>query len=175
MRYIPFAMRLYRLYLYYLMERDFFGFDIKTGGKIRADLQKTQIEYLKRTAPEKYHDALIPKTEIGCKRKVLDTDYLACLHRENMELVYADPIEEVTETGVRTRSGREVYADAIILANGFKTQQVLHPLEIKGEDGVSLNEHVSFRVYFISSVLLICFDVLTYKYRTYVCTGFSTN
>lgn len=157
------------------MERDFFGFDIKTGGKIRADLQKTQIEYLKRTAPEKYHDALIPKTEIGCKRKVLDTDYLACLHRENMELVYADPIEEVTETGVRTRSGREVYADAIILANGFKTQQVLHPLEIKGEDGVSLNEHVSFRVYFISSVLLICFDVLTYKYRTYVCTGFSTN
>ncbi|KAJ9311108.1 hypothetical protein DTO271D3_8597 [Paecilomyces variotii] len=141
MRYIPFAMRLYRLYLYYLMERDFFGFDIKTGGKIRADLQKTQIEYLKRTAPEKYHDALIPKTEIGCKRKVLDTDYLACLHRENMELVYADPIEEVTETGVRTKSGREVYADAIILANGFKTQQVLHPLEIKGEDGVSLNEH----------------------------------
>ncbi|GAD97270.1 conserved hypothetical protein [Paecilomyces variotii No. 5] len=120
MRYIPLAMRLYRFYLYYLMEKDFSGFNIVTGSKIRQDLQRTQIEYLRRTAPEKYHDALIPKTEIG---------------------LHADPIEEITENGVRTRSGREVYADAIILANGFKTQQILHPLEVRGEGGVSLNEH----------------------------------
>lgn len=120
MRYVPLAMRLYRFYLYAMMEKDFLGFYQDTGGSIREDLKRTQIEYMKNHAPARYHDALIPQTEIGCKRKVMDTDYLACLHRENVELVHSDPIEEVTEAGVRTRSGREVHAGAIILANGFQ-------------------------------------------------------
>ncbi|KAJ6004773.1 hypothetical protein N7540_012572 [Penicillium herquei] len=141
MRYMPFAMRLYRFYLYANMEKDFLGFYQETGGKIREDLKRTRIEYLKRTAPEKYHDALIPHTEIGCKRKVEDTGYLACLHRENVELVHSDGVDEITENGVRTRSGREVHADAIILATGFQTQQLLYPMEIIGEKGVTLNEH----------------------------------
>ncbi|KAJ5722026.1 hypothetical protein N7488_000061, partial [Penicillium malachiteum] len=141
MRYVPLAMRLYRFYLYANMEKDFLGFYQETGGQIREDLKRTRIEHLKRTAPEKYHDALTPRTEIGCKRKVEDTGYLACLHRENVELVHSDGIEEITENGVRTRSGREVNADAIILATGFQTQQVLFPMEIIGENGVTLNEH----------------------------------
>ncbi|KAK2794813.1 hypothetical protein FQN52_007584 [Onygenales sp. PD_12] len=141
MRYVPLAMRLYRFWHYYLMEADWPGFRIESGRKIREGLVKTQIDYMKRTAPERYHEALTPKTQIGCKRKVLDTDYLACLHRENMELVYADPIEEITTTGVRTKAGREVDADAIVLATGFQTQQVLYPLKIRGKNAISLNEH----------------------------------
>lgn len=142
MRYMPFAMRLYRFYLYAMMEKDFFGFYQESGGQVREDLKRTRIEYLKRTAPEKYHDALTPRTEIGCKRKVEDTGYLECLHRENVELVHSDGIEEITETGVRTQSGREIHADAIILATGFQTQQLLHPMEIIGEQGITLNQHV---------------------------------
>ncbi|KAH8700799.1 putative flavin-binding monooxygenase [Talaromyces proteolyticus] len=143
MRYIPLAMRLYRFWLYADMEKDFFGFYLSTGGKIRRDLTNTRIEYMKRTAPVKYHAALTPATEIGCKRKVNDTDYFDCLHNDNMELVWDDPVTTITETGVRTKSGRELYADAIILANGFETQKVLYPLssEIRGEGGVSLDEH----------------------------------
>lgn len=142
MKYVPLAMRLYRFYHYYLMEADFSGFYLESGRKIRDDLTKTQLDYMRRTAPEKYHAALTPKTEIGCKRKVMDTDYLACLHRENMELVSSDPITEITESGVRTKSGREVNADAIVLATGFQTEQMLYPLVIKGEKGITLNEHV---------------------------------
>lgn len=125
------------------MELDFFGFYNVTGRRVRERLARERIEYMKRTAPAKYHEALTPKTELGCKRKVNDTDYFACLHNENMELVHADPIEEITATGVRTRSGREIRADAIILANGFETQRVLYPLDIRGEKGISLTEHVS--------------------------------
>lgn len=142
MAWIPGLMRAYRAYQYYIMESDFAGFNVLTGGKIREDLMKTQIEYLKRTAPEKYHDALIPKTEIGCKRKVMDTDYLACLHRENVELVHSDPIQEILPNSVLTKSGRKVPADAIVLATGFATQQVLFPMEIVGEKGISLQDHV---------------------------------
>lgn len=66
MRYITLAMRLYRFYLYAMMERDFLGFYQETGVSIREDQARTQIEYIKRTAPAKYHEALVPRPEIGC-------------------------------------------------------------------------------------------------------------
>lgn len=143
MRYVPLAMRLYRAKFYYEMERDWSGFDIETGRNIRQDLAKENAAYVKKMAPPKYWNALIPKTEIGCKRKVLDTDYLKTLWRDNIELVSDDPVEQITEIGVVTKSGREVKADAIILATGFATQQMLFPMEIIGRDGVSLSQYVS--------------------------------
>ena len=143
MRYVPLAMRLYRAKFYYEMERDWSGFDIETGRNIRQDLAKENAAYVKKMAPPKYWNALIPKTEIGCKRKVLDTDYLKTLWRDNIELVSDDPVEQITETGVVTKSGREVKADAIILATGFATQQMLFPMEIIGRDGMSLSQYVS--------------------------------
>ncbi|RII23493.1 cyclohexanone 1,2-monooxygenase [Alternaria sp. MG1] len=141
MRYVPFAMRLYRAKFYYDMERDWSGFDIETGRSIRQNLAKENEAYVKSMAPPKYWNALIPKTEIGCKRKVLDTDYLKTLWRDNIELVSDDPVERITGNGVVTRSGREVNADAIVLATGFATQQMLCPMEIVGRDGLSLDKY----------------------------------
>lgn len=143
MRYVPLAMRLYRARFYYEMERDWSGFAIDSGRGIRQDLAKENEAYVKRMAPPKYWQALIPKTEIGCKRKVLDTEYLNTLWRDNVELVADDSVEKITETGVVTKSGREVKADAIVLAIGFSTQQMLCPMEIVGRDGLSLNQYVS--------------------------------
>lgn len=143
MRYVPLAMRLYRANLYWQMERDFPGFDIEGGRAIREDLRKENDAYVKRVAPRKYWDALIPKTEIGCKRKVLDTEYLSSLHKENVNLIPDDLVQEIKETGVRTKSGKEIHADAIVLAIGFSTQQMLFPMEIKGRDGLSLNKYAS--------------------------------
>jgi cation diffusion facilitator CzcD-associated flavoprotein CzcO len=143
MRYVPLAMRLYRFKHYFDMERDYAGFNIESGRPIRQSLAQENEEYVKRMAPQKYWDALIPKTEIGCKRKVLDTEYLKSLWRENVELVSDDPVERIVEEGVVTRSGREVRADAVVLAIGFATQQMLCPMEIVGREGVGLNDHVS--------------------------------
>lgn len=143
MRYVPLAMRLYRAALYWQMEIDYPGFDIDSGKPIREGLKKENEAYVKRMAPRKYWNALIPKTEIGCKRKVLDTEYLTSLHNKNVELIPDDPVERITEDGVRTKSGRDIYADAIVLAIGFATQQMLFPMEIIGRDGLSLNKHVS--------------------------------
>jgi cation diffusion facilitator CzcD-associated flavoprotein CzcO len=143
MRYVPLAMRLYRFKHYFDMERDYAGFNIESGRPIRQSLAQENEEYVKRMAPQKYWDALIPKTEIGCKRKVLDTEYLKSLWRENVELVSDDPVERISEDGVVTRSGRQVRADAVVLAIGFATQQMLCPMEIVGREGVGLNDHVS--------------------------------
>lgn len=123
------------------MEKDFAGFDIETGGKIRQGLKEENEEYVKSKAPQRYWDALIPKHEIGCKRKVLDTDYLASLWRDNVELVHDDPVEEIVGDGARTKSGKLVKADAIVMATGFATYQMLFPMKIIGQNGISLNEH----------------------------------
>lgn len=141
MRYMPFAMRLYRFKLYADMEKDFASMETEGGRGIRQGLIEENERYVKKMAPEKYWDALIPKIEIGCKRKVMDTGYLECLHRKNVELIAEDPVEELTESGVRTRSGRELSADAIVMATGFQVFRMLFPMEIHGQDGVQLNEY----------------------------------
>ena len=141
MRYVPGAMRLYRFYHYAMMEADFSGFHQVTGARIRQGLKEENERYVRRMAPERYWDALIPKHEIGCKRKVMDTDYLVTLHKDNVELVHDDPVVQIEEEGVRTRSGNFVRADAIVLATGFEVSRMLSPMEIIGADGASLNQY----------------------------------
>lgn len=141
MRYIPLAMRAYRTYLFLMQEKDFAGFAVEGGGKHRKEWTDITTSYIRKNAPAKYRDVLVPTTTIACKRRVMDTDYLACLHRENVELVHDDPVKHITESGVRTRSGRRIAADAIVLANGFSTHTPLFPMTIRGEAGVSVQQH----------------------------------
>ncbi|KAK7429123.1 hypothetical protein QQZ08_004338 [Neonectria magnoliae] len=141
MRWVPFAMRIYRASLYWEKESGFRGFYVTSGAGIRKGWSDEATDYIRKTAPAKYLDFLVPKTEVGCKRRVNDTDYLLSLHRDNVELVYTDPVEEILENGVRTKSGRIVNADAIVLANGFETQKFLSPMKIHGENGVNLTDH----------------------------------
>ncbi|EZF76050.1 hypothetical protein H105_02536 [Trichophyton soudanense CBS 452.61] len=141
MRYIPLTMWAYRVWHFSRLEYAFRELYLEYGRPLREEQTITHLEYLRRTAPAKYHDVLTPRIEFGCKRKVMDTGYFDCLHRENMKLIATDPIEEIKETGVITKSGRTINADAIVLATGFQTQQVLDLLEIRGKKGVSLTEH----------------------------------
>lgn len=143
MNWIPLAMRIYRAKLYWNQERDFAGYDIETGAEIRRGWSMGAAEYIRTNAPAHYRDFLVPKTEIGCKRRVNDTGYLACLHRNNVNLIYDDPVEAIVSNGVRTRAGKIVHADAIVLAQGFETQRPFGSLQIFGEGGVSIHDHVS--------------------------------
>lgn len=142
MKWIPLAMRAYRAVQNYYAELDFFSFPTESGAGIRRMYADTQGAYIRQVSPAKYHDFLIPKTEVGCKRRVMDSDYLQSLHRDNVELVYQDPIREIVEHGVLTKSGRFVPADAIVAANGFQVQKPLLSLNLFGERGASVAEHV---------------------------------
>jgi cation diffusion facilitator CzcD-associated flavoprotein CzcO len=157
MGWIPLAMRLYRANLYWAQERDFSGFHVTNGSVLRKTWSEDAAGYIRKMAPAKYRDFLVPKSEIGCKRRVNDTDYLACLHQENVELIYEDHLEEIVETGVRTKSGRVIEADAIIVAQGFETQKPLMPMEIVGKDGLNVYEHVSHCVHHRWFSIIKCF------------------
>jgi cation diffusion facilitator CzcD-associated flavoprotein CzcO len=102
-------------------------------------LTQQTLEYMKRTAPEKYHSILLPKNHLGQKRRVFDTDYLATLNRDNVHLTN-DPISYITPTSLITKSGKEYPADVIILANGFLTQSFIAPMKfVNTSRGITLD------------------------------------
>lgn len=138
-------MRLYRAKIYAELEAEFAMFDIAKGINAREKLSEASKTYITRNAPSRYVDALIPKFEVGCKRRVMDTDYLDCLNKDNVDLIWQDSVQKLTPSGVVLQSGKEIPADAIILATGFATTQLLSSIEIVGREGISINEHVRTR------------------------------
>jgi cation diffusion facilitator CzcD-associated flavoprotein CzcO len=75
-----------------------------------------------------------PTDEIGCKRIMLTDEWYPTLTKPNVELI-ADRIAEVTPTGIRTQSGVERPADAIVMGTGFATHGFVAPMEITGAGG----------------------------------------
>ena len=84
---------------------------------------------------------IVPSYPVAGKRILLDNgNYLRALMRPNVELV-TDPIREITETGVVTKSGARYDADVLIYGTGFQASRFLWPMKITGRDGVDLQQH----------------------------------
>ncbi|MEX0958303.1 MAG: NAD(P)/FAD-dependent oxidoreductase [Burkholderiales bacterium] len=78
----------------------------------------------------------------AAKRPPIDTDYFETFNRENVALVdvRADPIEEITPRGIRTRTA-EYPLDIIVFATGFDAMTgTLLRMDIRGRDGLSLQQ-----------------------------------
>ncbi|UVE94198.1 NAD(P)/FAD-dependent oxidoreductase [Dietzia sp. B32] len=88
-------------------------------------------------------DQLIPTDHpIGTKRIVTDSGYFTTFNRDNVSLVNLrrTPIEEITETGIRTTDG-ERELDMIVFATGFDAMTgALSRIDIRGRDGRELRE-----------------------------------
>lgn len=110
------------------------------GKLLRRLIQGSLEQYMRRTAPSKYHDILIPDFAFGAKRPILDHGYLEVLHKPNVSIVESKALTIIGPHDVRTDSGETVRADIIVLANGFKTQELLTPMIIKGRHGAILPE-----------------------------------
>ncbi|GAA5051444.1 flavin-containing monooxygenase [Nocardia callitridis] len=83
-------------------------------------------EYFRDRIRETVHDEQLARAltpigyPIGTKRLCVDDGYYETFNHSHVELVDLrhDPIEEVTETGIRTRSG-DYELDVLVLATGF--------------------------------------------------------
>lgn len=96
--------------------------------------------YMTSTAAPLYHDILIPKYDFGAKRPVMDHGYLAITNMPNFRLIKCDGVKAVSEDGrvIVDNAGGAHLIDIVILANGFKTQELLTPMEIRGQTGTEL-------------------------------------
>jgi 4-hydroxyacetophenone monooxygenase len=74
------------------------------------------------------------------KRTLQDNgSWLGALKRPNVELIN-EAVTAVTPTGVTSAGGRVVDADVIVYATGFRANQFLWPMEIRGRGGTRLSE-----------------------------------
>lgn len=135
-RALPFLQRLYRWSIYWQWERSWPEF-IEGSRQSRRQTEANRRHIAAEAgdlAPE-----LTPDYPLGCRRILLADDYFPALQRDNVTLV-TDQVERLTSDGIRTRGGRQIEADCIVLATGFHARDFLPGMEVEGRDGQSLAE-----------------------------------
>ncbi|KAF7360625.1 hypothetical protein MVEN_00794200 [Mycena venus] len=135
-RNVPFAMRFYRIFLYLRSETGYLR--IFVNDAFRAKTTVLLANYIKAMAPEEYHDYLVPDYTLGCKRMLLDTNFLKSLHRPNLKLNW-DGIQSVSDDGIVTKKGEKLPFDVMIFATGFTADQ--YPVKVVGEAGNTVQEY----------------------------------
>lgn len=132
-------MRLHRFHIFLIAENDFRLFPMTKGAaKLRQKRREKVENYMKSTAPAKYHDILIPDFDVGCKRRIFDGGYLESLHNDKLHLMESK-ILGIQPDGVKTTDGF-VPADVIVLATGFQTNTFLPYTQIRGRHG-TVSDH----------------------------------
>lgn len=105
---------------------------------ISKGLQQMAVDHVHAQLAERpdLWDTVIPKYKIGCKRVIISDDYLPVFLRDNVKLE-TGTIDKITEKGIQTEGKEEEY-DLIICATGFRTVEFMHPIEITGSAGRTL-------------------------------------
>ena len=139
LRNVPGADWLARFWIAAKLDLAFAAFKVnRIGAVLRKALQSSLTGYMRRAAPSKYHDILVPDFDFGAKRPVLDHGYLSALHDDRFTLLRSGSLAVTGANEIQTAAGEKLHVDMIILANGFKTQQLLTPMTIKGRTGSEL-------------------------------------
>lgn len=134
---VPGAHWLRRTSLYWLMESRVIGFAYQP--KVNELIERLVKRYLREQIQDPAMLAkLTPTYRFGCKRVLISNDYYPALQQSNVDVI-TDPIERITERGVRTRDGVERDVDALILGTGFRVTEYLSSIEVVGLDGAELN------------------------------------
>ncbi|QRV72236.1 4-hydroxyacetophenone monooxygenase [Ceratobasidium sp. AG-Ba] len=136
----PFLARLFRNYIAVQLDMAYLCWKTgPLGSFMRRRREKEAIRLIKSLAPEQYHDNLIPKFPMGCKRIVVNPGYLESLQRPNVELEF-DSISEITEKGIITKSGKFYTFDIICYATGFDVEGSCS-INIAGVGGKTMAEY----------------------------------
>ncbi|KAF8903476.1 4-hydroxyacetophenone monooxygenase [Gymnopilus junonius] len=138
LRNVTFARKLLRFLIFVVAELAFRGSSL-TGRaqRTRQRWQQNAKHYMRSLAPVKYHDILIPKYDLGCKRPVFNSGYLQCLHSPKVE-VLAQNVEVIAD-GIICQE-KVFPVDIIILATGYATNRAIG-FPIRGCNGEVMDDH----------------------------------
>ncbi|KAF9533909.1 hypothetical protein CPB83DRAFT_879810 [Crepidotus variabilis] len=131
---IPLANRLMRWRIFWLINERNFHLIFGPFG-LQALLRKRSAALMKKAAPQKYHEVLIPNFPVGSRRLIINDSHLRALHLPNVEYKH-EAIEEITADGIITSKGEKVPVDVIICATGFVVDK--YPIDVFGRDGITI-------------------------------------
>ena len=138
LRWIPFAPRLVRWVLYWLMELRVLSFRNPRLMRLGARVAK---RHMARQVPDPVlRRKLTPDYVMGCKRVLVSDDYYPALAQPNVEVVTAG-VREVRERSIVDAEGVEREIDTIIFGTGFVVAEPPIAHRYRGRDGRTLAEH----------------------------------
>lgn len=150
MREVPFYLQWYRL-------RAFWNFSDRLHSSLQIDPEWPHPERSVNAVNERHRlfltkyitEELGERTDLlgDClpdyppygKRPLLDNKWYRTMRREDVSLV-SEAVDHIDGNTMVTGSGKQVTADVIALATGFKVLQFLWPMDIIGRSGRSLRE-----------------------------------
>lgn len=135
----PWIQRAIRNTIYWALESRALGFSgMIPGMQVRAERQARK--HLEEQVKDPVLRAkLTPNYRFGCKRLLISNEYYAALQKPNASVV-TDGIQEVREHSIVTRDGKEHEVDVIVCATGFQAAEAVAPFELRGRNGVDLND-----------------------------------
>jgi cation diffusion facilitator CzcD-associated flavoprotein CzcO len=137
-RRFPLALKPYRWWFYLRHEINYLAFGAQ--GRMARFMETAARAHMETHVPDPALRArLTPDYRVGCKRILIDDDFMPALARPNVEVV-TEPIERIERDGVRTKDGVVHPADTLVLATGFETQSFLAPIQIEGLGGRKLDQ-----------------------------------
>jgi cation diffusion facilitator CzcD-associated flavoprotein CzcO len=136
-KHVPAAQKLSRWRTYWQFERNAAGFLGNRNAK-----QKYQERALKfiadSIADPVLREAVTPRYDPGCKRRLVSDDWYRTLTRDNVHLVTSEAAT-IRPNSVVAKDGTEVPADALVLGTGYSATDFLAPMKVFGLDGLELN------------------------------------
>lgn len=82
---------------------------------------------------------LTPEYRAACKRLIYSPDYYQAIQHKNSQLI-SNGIVAIENGGIRTDDDVLHDLDIIVFATGFKADQFMRPMEVKGRKGIALND-----------------------------------
>jgi cation diffusion facilitator CzcD-associated flavoprotein CzcO len=127
-------------YIFYQRVYEF----LLTRGMVEAGWQRRLISWVTRQHLRVVRDhelrrKLTPDYAPMCKRIIVSTQFYPAMNRDNVALV-TESIARVTPTGVVTADGATHELDILVLATGFDAHAFMRPMELVGEDGLTLSQ-----------------------------------
>lgn len=139
---MPWLSKVYRLF--WFMIGEWVLYPMIKGRKFQSWLgaRLCKSEMRKHIRDKDKRASLTPNYPIGAKRILLSEVYYPALARDNVSLV-TDPIEKLTDKGIKGQSGTARDHDIIVYATGFATIPFYKNISITGKGGVSLQSQWS--------------------------------
>jgi len=95
--------------------------------------------HLAMVADPVLREKLRPDYRAACKRLIASDNFYDAIQRPNASLV-TEAIERIEPAGVRTADGELHELDVLVLATGFRVDRFLRPTEVRGRDGIRLDD-----------------------------------
>jgi 4-hydroxyacetophenone monooxygenase len=118
--------------------------DVHARSAVNKRARDSRLEFLRRKFadhPEMVEKMLPVAPPFSSRPVLVDSDYCVydALLRDDCTLV-TEGIRRIKEDGIEVEGGGEVPVDVIVLATGFKANDFLWPMEVRGRDGQLLDQ-----------------------------------